>query len=59
MPNILIVTDSAEGGDATVVLAERVTTVQLADAHFATQLVERLRWAAEHAEREAAIRQAR
>jgi hypothetical protein len=35
-------------------------TVQLDDAHFAAQLVERLRWAgedAEDAERETAIRQ--
>jgi hypothetical protein len=39
-----------------VFLAERLTTVQLDDPHFAAQLVERLKWAgedAEHAEREA------
>jgi hypothetical protein len=62
MPNIMVVTDTANGGDATVYLAERVTTVQLEDTHFATQLVERLKWAgeaAEHAEREAAIPEGR
>jgi hypothetical protein len=57
MPSIVVVTDTAIGGEAAVVLAERVTTVQLDDAHFAAQLIERLKWAgedAEHAEREAA-----
>lgn len=58
MPNIMVVTDTPDGGDVAVFLAERVTTVQLADAHFAAQLVERLKWAgedAELAERETAI----
>jgi hypothetical protein len=57
MPSIMIVAETAHGGDAAVFLAERFTTVQLDDAHFAAQLVERLKWAgedAEHAEREAA-----
>jgi hypothetical protein len=57
MPNIMIVTQTAGGGDAAVFLAERLTTVQLDDPHFAAQLVERLKWAgadAERAEREAA-----
>ena len=57
MPSIIIVAGTANGGDAAVFLAERFTTVQLDDAHFAAQLVERLKWAgedAEHAEREAA-----
>ena len=57
MPNIMVVADNANGGDATVFLAERLMTVQLDDAHFAAQLVERLRWAGEDAERETAIRQ--
>ena len=35
-------------------LAERFTTVQLADAHLAAQLVERLERAGEDAEHEAA-----
>jgi hypothetical protein len=59
MPSIMVVAHTANGGEAAVFLTERVGTVQLADAHFAAQLVERLKWAgedAEHAEREAAIR---
>ena len=40
-------------------LAERFTTVQVADAHFAAQLVERLMWAGEDAEHEAAKRMGR
>ena len=54
----MVVADTADGGNATVFLAERLMTVQLDDAHFAAQLVERLKWAgedAEHAERQAAI----
>jgi thioesterase domain-containing protein len=61
MPNIMVVADTANGSDA-VFLAERLMTVQLDDAHFAAQLVERLKWAgedAEHAERGTAIRQPR
>lgn len=41
--------------------AERLMTAQLDDAHFAAQLVERLKWAgedAEHAERDATIARA-
>jgi hypothetical protein len=59
MPSIMVVAHTAIGGEPAVFLAERLTSVQLDDAHFAAQLVERLRWAggdAEHAEREAAIR---
>jgi len=59
MPSIMVVTHTANGGDAEVFLAERLMTVQLDDAHYAAQLVERLKWAgedAEHAEREAATR---
>jgi hypothetical protein len=62
MPNIIVVTDTANGGDAAVFLNERVTTVQLDDTHYAAQLVERLKWAgeaAQHAEREAAIPEGR
>jgi hypothetical protein len=60
MPNIMVVANTAKGDDAAVFLAERLMTVQLDDAHFAAQLVERLKWAAEeaeHAEREAVIRE--
>ena len=59
MPNIMIVADTANTGE-TVFLAERLMMVQLDDAHFAAQLVERLKWAgedAEQAERKAAIRE--
>jgi hypothetical protein len=57
MPSIMIVADTDNRDNAAVFLAERLTSVQLDDAHFAAQLVERLKWAgedAEHAEREAA-----
>jgi hypothetical protein len=60
MPNIMVVADTANG-DAAVFLAERLTTAQLDNAHFAAQLVERLQWAgedAEQAERDAAISEA-
>jgi hypothetical protein len=59
MPSIMIVAETANGSDAAVYLAERLTTVQLDDPHFAAQLVERLKWAgadAEHVERKAAGR---
>jgi hypothetical protein len=49
MPNIMVVADTANGGDA-VFLTERLMTVQLGDAHFAAQLIERLKWAGEDAE---------
>jgi hypothetical protein len=59
MPSIMVVTHTANGGEAAVFLTERLMTVQLDDAHYAAQLLERLKWAgedAEHAEREEAIR---
>ena len=62
MPNVMVVADTADGGDGTVFLAERLMTVHLDDAHFAAQLVERLKWAgaeAEHAERESAAQEPR
>jgi hypothetical protein len=58
MPCLMVVAHTANGGEAAVFLAERLTSVQLVDPHFAAQLIERLKWAgedAEHAEREAAI----
>jgi hypothetical protein len=57
MPRIMVVAHTANGGEAAVFLAERLTTVHLDDARYAAQLVERLKWAgedAEHAERETA-----
>jgi hypothetical protein len=50
MPSIMVVAHTANGGEAAVFLAERLTTVQLDDAHFAAQLIERLKWAGEDAE---------
>ena len=58
MPSVIVVADTANG-DAAVFLAERLTAAQLDDAHFAVQLVERLKWAgqdAEQAERDATRR---
>jgi hypothetical protein len=55
----MVVTHTANGGEAAVLLSERLMTAQLDDAHYAAQLVERLKWAgedAEHAERQATIR---
>jgi hypothetical protein len=57
MPNVIVVADTVNG-DAAVFLAERLSTAQLDDAHFAAQLVERLKWAgqdAEQAERDATL----
>jgi hypothetical protein len=59
MPSIMVVAHTAIRGEAAVFLTERLTTVQLDDAHFAAQLLERLKWAgedAEHAERDAVTR---
>ena len=55
MPSIMVVTHAANGGEAAVFLTERLTTVQLDDAHCAAQLVQRLKWAGEDAERRARV----
>ena len=47
MPQILIVTDSPEGGE--VVYRESVSPVHLATEHSGDQLVERLAWAVDDA----------
>jgi hypothetical protein len=49
MLNITVVADTSNGPGA-IFLSERLMTVQLDDAHFAAQLVERLKWAGEDAE---------
>ena len=59
MPDIRVVADTVNGGDTVVFLAERITPVQLDDAHLATQLVERVKWAGEDAERGRRGRRAR
>ena len=53
MPSILIVPDT-ESGDATerFKLRERVSVTDLRDEHIRTQLLERIGWAVEDAERE-------
>jgi hypothetical protein len=44
MPSIMVVAHTANGGELAIFLAERLTSVQLDDAHFGAQLIERLRW---------------
>jgi hypothetical protein len=53
MPSILIVPDT-ESGDATerFKLRERVSVRDLRDEHICAQLLERIGWAVEDAERE-------
>ena len=53
MPSILIVPDT-EAGDATerFKLMERVSARDLSDEHICAQLLERIGWAVEDAERE-------
>jgi hypothetical protein len=45
MPQILVVTDSADANASTVVYRERVSIVDLRSDHFSGQLVERVGWA--------------
>ena len=45
MPQILVVTDSADADASTVVYRERVSIADLRSAHFSGQLVERVGWA--------------
>jgi hypothetical protein len=45
MPQILVVTDSADVSASTVVYRERISIADLRSAHFSDQLVERVGWA--------------
>jgi hypothetical protein len=45
MPQILVVTDTAEEAGSTVVYRERVLSSDLESDHFSGQLVERVGWA--------------
>jgi hypothetical protein len=45
MPQILVVTDSAEASASTVVYRERISIADLKSDHFSGQLVERVGWA--------------
>jgi hypothetical protein len=45
MPQILVVTDSADANAGTVVYRERISIADLRSDHFSGQLVERVGWA--------------
>jgi hypothetical protein len=45
MPQILVVTDSAEASASTVVYRERISIADLRSDHFSGQFVERVGWA--------------
>jgi hypothetical protein len=50
MPRILVTTEAAHERDELMTLSEHVATSDLASAHFAAQLIERLGWAVADAE---------
>jgi hypothetical protein len=53
MPQIIVTADhGAAFGEGAVTLRERVNVADFESPHFATQLVERLGWAVEDADRE-------
>ncbi len=45
MPEIIVIAEPEQGGDATVALRERVTPRNLESEHYAGQLIERIGWA--------------
>ena len=49
MPQILVVTDSADASGSTVVYRERISIADLRSDHFSGQLVERVGWAVDDA----------
>ncbi len=51
MPQILVVTDRPQETSATVVYRERIESADLESAHFSGQLVERVGWAVQDADR--------
>jgi hypothetical protein len=51
MPRIIVQADHADSDGGRVTLSERVIANHLRDEHYATQLVQRLAWAAIDAER--------
>jgi hypothetical protein len=62
MPRVMVTTDQAELGGATVLLDEQVQPIHLSSDHSAMQFIERLGWAirdAEEAERAGVERPAR
>ena len=50
MPHVLVVTDPGEDA-STVVYRERVASTDLESPHFSGQLVERVRWGVQDADR--------
>ena len=61
MPRVMVTTNQAEQGQATVLLDEQVQSVHLSTEHSAMQFIERLGWAisdAEDAERVQSLRPA-
>ena len=51
MVSIMVMADGASADAGAFQLKERVSATQLRDQHFGAQLLERLRWALEDAER--------
>jgi hypothetical protein len=51
MPSIIVVAHNDAGGETSFQLHERVSSLHLDDSHLSAQLLERVAWDAEHAER--------
>ena len=51
MPKIIVQANQSDSGTGRVTLSERVVATHLQDDHYATQLIQRLAWAAIDAER--------
>ncbi len=50
MPKIIVQANVSPSGSGPATLGERVQSDHLTDAHYAAQLIARIRWAAEDAE---------
>ena len=50
MPRMIVTTETLNRGGADVLMDEQVASTDLASAHFAAQLVERIGWALADAE---------
>ena len=50
MPKIIVQANQSDSDSSSVTLSERVVATHLQDGHYATQLIERLAWAAIDAE---------
>jgi len=53
MPRILVSTEPLDRPDAVVMLDERIAASDLSSDHFAAQLIQRIGWAVDDAERRA------